>query len=160
MGDECRLASSEYQINGERRNLDVLINGYLERGYLLFSFSPYFHGNKRSQFARIFLNGQSHFDRVNRVNNNVGNRAHSDLPSLPPCFPRIYQSEKPGLKRVRREKNSIKPRQVFTSPSSLEGDYLLRGMESGQKSGICRWTRTDIDIRWINLLPRQSLDRD
>lgn len=43
-----------------------------------------------------------------------------------PCFPRIYQSEKPGLKWVRREKNSIKPRQVFTSPSSpLEGDYLL-----------------------------------
>lgn len=41
MGDECRLASSEYQINGERRNLDVLINGYLERGLLPLSCFPF-----------------------------------------------------------------------------------------------------------------------
>lgn len=25
--DECRLASSEYEINGEKRNLEVLITG-------------------------------------------------------------------------------------------------------------------------------------
>lgn len=137
MGDGCRLGSSEYQINGEKRNLDVLITGSLvgkgASSPLLFSFfSRDFHPSPvisvrlagESQFARIFLNGQSHLDRVNRVNNNVGNGAHSDLPPL--RFPRIYQSEKPGLKWVRREKNSIKARQVFTSPSSpLEGDYLL-----------------------------------
>lgn len=90
--------SSEYQINGEKRNLDVLITGSLvgkgASSPLLFSFfSRDFHPSPvisvrlagESQFARIFLNGQSHLDRVNRVNNNVGNGAHSDLPPLFPA---------------------------------------------------------------------------
>lgn len=97
-GDGCRLGSSEYQINGEKRNLDVLITGTLvgkgASSPLLFSFfSRDFHPSPvisvrlagESQFARIFLNGQSHLDRVNRVNNNVGNGAHSDLPPLFPA---------------------------------------------------------------------------
>lgn len=44
VGDGCRLGSSEYQINGEKRNLDVLITGSLvgkgASSPLLFSFSP------------------------------------------------------------------------------------------------------------------------
>lgn len=108
MGDGCRLGSSEYQINSEKRNLDVLITGSLvgkgASSPLLFSFfSRDFHPSPvisvrlagESQFARIFLNGQSHLDRVNRVNNNVGNGAHSDLP---PLFPADLPIWKTGIK--------------------------------------------------------------